>query len=156
MTEMQHSNSKLDNTHPKVDIWRNMESPGLNCVQNSSGFLVCVLIYTYMYMHLWSFGMSICRGTSQSKGEIFVLQLPHCITANLTAKGTPVKGTPPGAHFRYKWPRDEKNLLVGSHGVSVSRWDWVVHGVISQSHFCALEIFFSTELFSRKPACNDS
>lgn len=69
MTEMQHSNSKLDNTHPKVDIWRNMESPGLNCVQNSSGFLVCVLIYTYMYMHLWSFGMSICRGTSQSKGD---------------------------------------------------------------------------------------
>lgn len=73
---MQHSNCKLDNTHPKVHMWRNVESPGLNCVHNSSGFLVCVLISTYMYVHLWTFGMRnfqrcICRRTSQSKGDNF-------------------------------------------------------------------------------------
>lgn len=78
----------------------------------------------------------------KAKETLFVLQLPQCITANLTAKGTPVKGTPPGAHFNCKWPRDEKKiLLVGSHGVSASQWDWVVHGVISQPHFCVWKCF---------------
>lgn len=144
---MQHSNRKQDRTHPKVDTLSNVESPGINCIHNLSGFLLCVLIYLYIHASLgfWCEKFSVvCLQRSFSKQR-------SCHTAIQQIwlqRGHQLKGhhqgptsTVGGQEMR------KKNLL--------SRRDWVINGVISHPHFSALEMFFSTALFSRKPACTN-
>lgn len=52
---MNHSNSKQDPTLLKVHTLRNVESPRINCIHNSRGFLICIPIYLYIYLYI-----SIC------------------------------------------------------------------------------------------------
>lgn len=94
---MQHSNSSQDHTHPKVHTLRNMESSGINCSHNSSGFLICIFIYLYVHASLdfWYEKFSVVylqRSFSKQRRHSLYCTCHTAVQQTWLQRGHPLKG----------------------------------------------------------------